>query len=200
VVGPSSLAEDLQNSVHGSSSDSRAQGWDNQLSDEPAINLFASTSWRIRPAQLGCCSTLEWDLVPHYALAAGNVLTAADFGGKIRFGYNLPDSFASHKLSPTAYQRGRFADERDQSKRSFSIYLFAGGYARLKAWDIFLDGNTYQDSLSVDKNYLVGEVEAGAGLRYKDLHLTYTHSFRSEEFKGQKEKTSYGSLAISFPF
>ncbi len=71
-------------------------------------------------------------------------------------------------------------------------------HARLVARDVFLDGNTWVDSPSVDKWPLVGEGTAGLALRWFGLRLAYTYVWRSEEFHGQDGHTEFGSLNLTY--
>ncbi len=201
VVGESSYAEDTQDWVHDWREIPKAQGWNNQLHDELAINLFFDSQHRFRTDR-SVIPGIEWDLLPRHGVALGNVLTAADLGIVMRAGYNLPENFGNQKLGPTAYNQEIYYDDQGRRirKGAFSFYVFLGGNAQAKAWDIFLDGNTSGDSHSVDKNYLVAEIEAGIGLRLWDCHLTYTHTFRTEEFDTQEDPPQFGSLAFTIPF
>jgi len=51
-------------------------------------------------------------------------------------------------------------------------YVFAGVEGRAVARDIFLDGNTFQKSPSVDKEPLVGELAVGAALLFPGGRLS----------------------------
>jgi len=201
VVGESSYAEDIQDWVHDWREIPKARGWENQLHDELAINLFFTGQHRFRTDRFAIPG-IEWDFIPRHGVAVGNVLTAADLGVVLRAGYNLPENFGNQKLGPTAYNQEIYYDDRGRRIRrgNFSFYAFLGGNAQAKAWDIFLDGNTFDDSHRVDKKYLVGEFEAGIGMRFWDCHLTYTHTWRTEEFENQEDPPQFGSLAITIPF
>ena len=201
VVGESAYAQETQDWVHDWRNIPKAQGWEHQLQDEAAINLFLTTQHRFRRSDM-LIPGLEWDFLPRRGIALGNVLTAADIGVAFRLGYNLPENFADQKLSPTAYNQEIYYDDKGRKirKGKFSFYLFGGADAEAKAWDIFLDGNTYQGSHNVTKNYFVGELEAGFGIRLWDSHITYTHTFRSQEFRSQQDDPEFGSIAVTIPF
>jgi hypothetical protein len=79
-------------------------------------------------------------------------------------------------------------------------YLFAGVDGRIVGRDIFLDGNTFQDSRSVDKKRLVGDASLGAALLFPWGRLSYVHTFRSEEFDGQDSFAEFGSVNLSVRF
>ncbi len=201
VVGESAYAHETQDWVHDWRDIPKAQGWDNQLEDELAVNLFFNTQRRYRTDAL-VIPGVEWDLLPRHGVAVGNVLTAANLGMALRVGYNLPENFADQKLSPTAYNQEVYYDDKGRKirKGNFSLYLFGGADAQAKAWDIFLDGNTTGDSHNVTKDYFVGSLEAGLGMRLWSTHITYTHTFRTQEFRTQKDDPEFGSIAVTIPF
>jgi hypothetical protein len=64
--------------------------------------------------------------------------------------------------------------------------------------DIFLDGNTFTDSHSVDKKAWVADLAAGVTLSYGNLMLTYSHVTRTREFEGQDDPHNFGSMTLSF--
>ncbi|MFP5516941.1 MAG: lipid A-modifier LpxR family protein, partial [Alphaproteobacteria bacterium] len=66
--------------------------------------------------------------------------------------------------------------------------------------NIFLDGNSFRESRSVDKHSFVGSVQAGLTLRYGRYGLTYAQTLQTPEFRGQKSLTNYGSLRLSAQF
>jgi lipid A 3-O-deacylase len=68
------------------------------------------------------------------------------------------------------------------------------------ARDIFLDGNTWRDSRSVDREPLVGDASLGAVLVLPWVRLTYTHTFRSKEYEGQRDRAQLGAVSLSFRF
>jgi len=68
---------------------------------------------------------------------------------------------------------------------------------RALATNIFLDGNTFADSHSVDKKYFVGDVHAGLVLVIYRVRLAFSQVFRSSEFNGQKELSEFGSINLS---
>ncbi|CAN5133315.1 lipid A deacylase LpxR family protein [soil metagenome] len=201
VVGPYSFAEDAQNGVHSARGIPEARGWDNQLSNEFVANLFYSTKWRYTPDLLHH-GKFRADIIPRIGAAAGNLNTSAEAGLTIRIGYNPPNDFASQRLSPTAYNQQFFieADGTAVSNRDLGIYLFAGIGGRAVARDIFLDGNTFAHSHSVDKENFVGEAEVGLGVRWGRFKVSYSHLVVTEQFKAQEDVQYIGSIAASYAF
>ena len=66
--------------------------------------------------------------------------------------------------------------------------------------NIFLDGNTWKDSRSVDKKPLVGDLQAGLAITINGTRIAYTHVIRSKEFDGQDQHDEFGALSVSFNF
>lgn len=190
VIGDPSLARQVQSRWHEIINEKKGRGWDNQLEFEPGI--VATYERRHRwlagdEAPLGG----EWDVIPSYGGAVGNVDTHAGAGGTVRFGWNLPRDFGVNTISSTAMETTpRGVDERP------SVYLFGGGEGRAVLRNIFLDGNTFRDSQSVDKHWGVAEARGGIAFQWKSVRLTYTWITRSSEFDGQGGWTRYGSLSL----
>jgi len=87
VVGPIALGEETQNFVHRSRDIPTAKGWDNQIHNEPALNLVWERKYRKLVA--GNDGGFGFDLLGHFGASIGNVYTYANAGGGARFGYNL---------------------------------------------------------------------------------------------------------------
>lgn len=201
MVGPSSLAEDAQDLVHEWINDDKAQGWDYQLKDEPGLNLIYERRYRLAARTLG--ESLGYDIIPHGGFSLGNVQTYANVGGTVRLGFNLPSDFGvglarggSIGASPIDDLDPRVAPDRD-----VSLFVFAGADGRAVAQDIFLDGNTWKDSPSVDKEHFVADVMAGVGLIAGRWQLTATFVHRTKEFETQPDPWSrFGSVTLSVAF
>ncbi|HEY9247507.1 MAG TPA: lipid A deacylase LpxR family protein [Rariglobus sp.] len=200
MVGPHSYAEDIQKVVHKWISDDEPRGWDSQIKDEPGINLIFERKWRLYGRALG--DTLGIDFVPHVGASLGNVQTHANAGGVARLGFNLPSDFGVDLI------RGGGAvsapaddnDPRVSPDRSWSFFIFGGVDGRAVARDIFLDGNTFRDSASVDKKNFVGDAYYGVGVIIGTWQLTYTEAVRTIEFKGQDDMSYFGSVTLSKAF
>ena len=76
--------------------------------------------------------------------------------------------------------------------------LFRSADGRAVARDLFLDGNTFRRSRSVNKEYLVADVSVGLGLIAGPWQLTFTQARRTREFQKQIEAFSqFGSFTLS---
>ncbi|HSC95830.1 MAG TPA: lipid A deacylase LpxR family protein [Burkholderiales bacterium] len=193
VVGPASRAEQVQKFVHEIVGSPEPQGWDTQIGNEPGILLTYQRSWRARATT--SLAGLDVDLTPHFGGALGNVYTYANAGLTLRAGPHLPLDYGPPRIQPSVPGSGYFAPARD-----FTWYLFGGFEGRAVAHNIFLDGNTFRDSRSVDKEPFVGDLQWGIVLTWRDVRLGYTHVVRTREFKTQREHDVFGSVSLSISF
>ncbi len=200
IVGPHSYAEDTQRIVHEWMNDSVPRGWDSQLEDELGVNLIFERKWRLYARSFG--DTLGIDFIPHVGASLGNVQTYANAGGMVRAGFNLPSDFGVDLI------RGGGAtstpvddnDPRVSTRRNWSFFVFGGVDGRAVGRDIFLDGNTFRDSASVDKKNFVGDAYYGFGVILGTWQLTYTEAVRTIEFRGQDDQSYFGSVTLSKTF
>ena len=89
-------------------------------------------------------------------------------------------------------------DPRVALDRNFSFFVFGAVDGRAIARDLFLDGNTFRRSRSVNKEYLVADLSAGIGLIAGPWQLTFTKVRRTREFKTQAESfNDFGSITLS---
>lgn len=200
VVGPWSYAEKTQRLIHNTLGIDHPRGWDNQLHNELGLTAVYLRNWRW-PKQARR-SGFDWELIPHAGLAVGNVQTYANLGGELRLGLNLPDEFGTAPIGPAASTStpvdGALAAAR--SSIDFGIHLFGRVDGRAVAHNIFLDGNTFGSSHSVDKKWAVADLSAGVGMNYKNTKLAYALVYRTEEFKGQKQGELFGTVSVNVAF
>jgi hypothetical protein len=198
VVGPWSYAEETQRLVHEARGIEVPEGWGNQIDNELGIVLAYERMWRLRDAGNGW----GWDVLPYAGASVGNVYTFAKVGAELRLGYNLPDDFGTSAIGPSA-TTSTPVEAPGRAKRwynSFGTHLFARAEGRAVARDIFLDGNTFEDSHSVDKEPLVADLVAGVSVNYRNTKLTYAYIYRTKEFKGQEDEQIFGSLTLTVNF
>ena len=190
IVGPAALGEQVQTFVHELTNSTLPQGWDHQLENEPGFLLIYDRQWQGQyDIQL---NGLELDLSPHVGGALGNVMTYAAAGATLRFGRYLAGDYGAPLIRPSMPGSGFFT-----KIPGFGWYVFAGLEGRAVLQNIFLDGNTFKDSHSVDKEPLVGDLQAGLVFTWGDYRLSLTNVFRSREFKLQEEPTNFGALSLS---
>lgn len=196
VVGPAALGEQVQKAIHAHITDSPTpKGWAHQLKNEPVILLGWQRTWpQIASGEIG---PLFWSASPHIGLTAGNAYTFANSGFSIRIGPNgtkWQDTPA--RVRPALPGSGFF--EIPQS--GWSWYLFAGIDGRAMARNIFLDGNSFTDSPSVDKKYFVADANAGLAVTYDQYRISYTLIHRTKEFETQNDAQTFGAISVGYRF
>ncbi len=135
--------------------------------------------------------------MPHFGLSLGNVFTYGAAGLTLRFGEDFKGDFAGPpRIRPSMPGASHF----QAPEGYFGWYVFAGIEGRAVARNIFLDGNTFADSHSVDKKTLVGDVQIGFALIFKRFRLTYTQVISSNEFDGQDQPHNFGALSLTANF
>lgn len=191
IVGPYTFAEEVQKFVHKRINVDRPNGWDHQLSSEPGLNLVYE--WKYRHRMHTKPKAFTMDILPHTGLSVGNVDTHLKVGGMVRAGYNIPDDFGPPRIRPNVTGPGYV-----ESIEDMGFYVFAGAEQRLIGRNIFLDGNTFHDSHSVDKRYFVRDYQLGAAFLIRRVTAAYSLVYRSKEFKGQREPDIFGAFSLSF--
>jgi hypothetical protein len=197
VIGPWSLAEDTQQFVHDLVDSSRPQGWEYQLRNEPIFNLVYEHRRKYR--LLGEAGGVSLEALPVANAMLGNVLIQGQAGAQLRVGYRIPDDFG------TTLMRGMVHLPPPRSPRGaggpqWGIYWFGGGNVNLVARDITLDGNTWRDSRSVDKEWFVPAAEVGMAVYWRRFQAAFTYVFWGKEFKGQQNYSEFGALTLSYTF
>ena len=199
VVGPAALGEDAQNTVHDLRDIPEARGWDNQLSNELGVAFIYEHKERLPLPGPG-----RWggDFIPHYGGAIGNVFTYANIGAEVRWGWNPPVDFGTSLIRPGGDANAPVdsSDPRLSQDGRPGAYGFAAVSGRWVLRDIFLDGNTFSDSHSVDKKPLVGDLILGVGMTWRGFKISYAQVFRTEEFDGQPDNHNFGSLSVSWTY
>ncbi len=193
VVGPYSLAEDLQKFWHSLIDTDKPMGWHNQIKNEPAINIAYEHSQRIFRRNL--TDDFSTDVIASLGAELGNVMTQATARAIWRFGFNMPYSFTPSKIY--ASDSSEISWRPTNASPDWHLFMFGGGTARFVGYDITLDGNTYRDSYSVASKWLVGEAVAGVSARYKAVQLDLNWTLRTEEYHKQKHSPHmFWSLAL----
>lgn len=178
IIGPHSYADQTQNTVHRLIGNRTVKGWDNQLHDELGLMVTGERAYAL-PV------TKNVDLLNIVGGNLGNIFTQGYISSLFRCGYNLDSPF-SHggPIFPRLPSQG------------ITYYGFTGILGRAVARNIFLDGNTFRDSASIDKYPLVAEGRIGFAVKYKGYKITYTYIAQGKEFKGEDGGSDFGEVSI----
>ncbi len=196
VIGPASQADDVQRAWHRLLNITQPRGWQHQLKNEPALNISYQRSWRYFKDNSSFFG-FDADAMSHLGFSLGNVFTNAAAGLTVRIGDDFKGDFGGPpRIRPSMPGAAHFKPPED----GFGWYLFAGIEGRAVARNIFLDGNTFTDSHSVDKKILVGDAQLGLALLFKPVRITYTQVFRTIEFDGQVTPHHFGAFSVTWNF
>ncbi len=196
IVGPASGMEELQRVIHKIFNSSVPNGWANQLNNEIGIQLNYQHKWRYVPEPvLG----IESSIIPYAGGEFGNISIKANAGLLLRVGWNVSEDFGASAInggSENGVPVRRRCLYTALKPWSFN-FLFSGG-GSIVGRDIFLDGNTFSESHSVEKSLLKGYGSFGASGRYKNFNVDYINTYYTKEFKREDHAHSVGSLIFSY--
>ncbi len=201
VVGPSSGMEDLQIFFHDILDARHSAGWDYQLKDEFAFNLNYTHKWYL---EVNDYYGVESILVPYSGAELGNVSIKASAGALYRVGFNIPKDYGMSSLDEAGYSSISIKSKSVLAPlTSWHTHLNLSVGTNLILRDIFLDGSSFEDSHSIEKNNYNVYLGAGISLRYKKFSIDYQHYYYTKEYEVRgkhKEYLGYGSLIFNYEF
>lgn len=200
VTGPPSLAETMQKFIHNDLGlGDTPRGWGTQLETEVAFRLVYEQKRRygatLGPEFGGVFGGLEVDAIPHVAVALGTVDTSLTGALTLRMGQGLDIDYGMPRVRRSVAPMAR---ENTTGRRRWNLFAGVGG--RLVGRDLFLDGNTFRDSRSVDKEPFVADVNLGATVDFGRVIVSYMHVFRSPDFETLDDWSQFGALVFRAPF
>jgi len=191
IVGPSAMGEEAQSGIHEWLGAPDPQGWDSQLEDEIAFAVSFDRRWRALRLFGDYFGGIEADLTPSAGASLGTLRTEARVGLAARIGQRIDSDYGPPRVRPSLAGLEHFRG----GPLSWSI--FAGVQGRAVAHNLFLDGNTFQDSASVDRTPFVADFQTGFSLSAGAVRLAYTYVWRTEEFETQPTRQDFGALSLS---
>ncbi len=200
LVGPSSYAEQCQKAVHSVFDDIQPNGWDNQLNNEPVLEIVYEHKKKITRSKI--VSDFEHDLILNTGAGFGNALIYYNLGLAYRIGWNIPNDFGIFPIRTVSSFNGAFdeIDSRNSQKHKLGVQLFFSAEGRAVLHNIFLDGNTFTDSHSVDKKPVVGDLMAGLNICRGNAQLSFAYVFRSKGYETQNKAQKFGSINFSVSY
>lgn len=200
MVGPASLAKETQILWHDLIGVGRPNGWDNQLRNEPVVQLRYETALRWPKEEGG-----HADIIPRLRANLGNALTSLEADVTGRIGWNLSDfgvrtigapaPAASAMVGPTNALTG------GGLLPSANLFLRAG--VKAVAHNIFLDGNTFaSNDIRIDRKPFVPELAAGVEANlFASVWLTFQFIRRGSEFEDRRGRDApaqeFGSITFA---
>ncbi len=198
VVGPWSLAKETQDTIHDLIGNGKSQGWDYQLHNEPIFNL--AYEYRHKFQLAGEREQWAVQALPLAGGWLGNMLTQGEIGGLLRTGYNMPDDFGPSLVRGMGFMPPPRNITPVGSKSGWGFSVYGGAFGNFVLRDITLDGNTWQDSPSVDKKFFVPAAGVGMSVGNRRIQASFSYVFWGKEFEGQQDYSKFGSLSVSYLF
>ena len=213
VIGPLALAEEAQNLVHDVIGVDQFQGWDNQLGNEPALQMALDRKFKAYRGTGAITPGFSADTIRRLGLQLGNIETSAMVGIEGRVGWNIPNDFGTYPIRPGAENRppsassihGGPGDSASLATRPRAgIHLFGTLETKLVLHDYSLDGNLFQSSHSVTRIPWVAQAAVGFSAQSPvaghGVKLAVMRVWRSREFEEQGPSHAYGSVTLSIEF
>ncbi len=191
-VGPSTKMDRVQKIIHDIIGSPEPTGWDDQIKDELILQINYERRWYF--------DIDERSSIIYYAGGNfGNASIKAVTGAFYRYGWNIQKNFAPKRIDYRGYPNIPLEGYTPyKTTYAFSFDLWIEGSVVGK--DIFLDGNTFKESVSVAKKIFVAKGGFGVSYRYENFFIDYIKTFSTKEFTTQSYYHSYGSLIFSYNF
>ncbi|BFM07703.1 lipid A deacylase LpxR family protein [Halioxenophilus aromaticivorans] len=160
VVGPIALGEDAQKLVHKMTGSDEPKGWDTQLENELVFQFSRGRTWRNWES-----ASANFDLLTNVDASIGTISSTLGAGLTLRYGRNLLSSYAttlfnnSRTTNPTAVNGG--------------WYFYLGAQTGYFFNQIFTDGNTFEDSRSIDYDHEYISLSAGFAYSWPNSSITF---------------------------
>jgi len=185
VLGPYSKAEQSQKIVHELIDSDIPQGWDYQLKDELVFQVSRGRVWR------GWYSSdNNTDILFGADAKLGTLESSLTAGMMIRYGINIEKTYSTAMLS------------NDRSSNPINIdsgwYVYASISAAYIANIIYLDGNTFKDSPSVDYDPLQADLHVGLAYAWKNFSIAVVRNNLNwvHQDDGYADIREYGSITF----
>lgn len=190
LVGSAALGEQTQKVVHQITGANEPEGWDEQLENEPIFRVTAARNWRLLES---LSDDKEYDIIGHLYGGLGTRRSDLGSGVTFRYGKELRRSFANASLNPA---RGVNLN----AAHPHAWYVFLGLGADYVFNDITLDGNTFENSHSVDLEHWQASATIGGTINFGRWGLLFSIRGITDEFDTQEKDSLYGALSISYDF
>ncbi len=199
MAGPASAARQVQIFWHDFIDDVDPQGWANQVENEPVLQGTWQRKWDrfilVDDADV-LNARVESDLRPVSQVSIGNAFLNGSIGIEWRIGNDLARGFGAPRIGPDAPSTGYL----ELTDRLISWYAFAAADIRATGRNLFIQGNTFRDSLGRDIEHFTNDLRAGVAVQVRSLEISYAFVSRSEEFDTQDGRHNFGFIGIATSF
>ena len=201
VVGDASLGRQSQRLAHRWISGDEALGWDNQLRNRWGL----SASYLERQRWLvGTAGDLPVDVISHWGLALGHIVTQARAGAMMRFG-NHGCTLATPGLVTQPIALGGSAapacPSGSEGPAGEHQFVFIGFDVRRVVRNELIEGRPRAGENHASARPWVGDLKIGFAWGVRDWTLSYTLMRRSSDFKAGDGShccnETYGAISLA---
>jgi len=193
IIGPLSGAEYLQKSIHRLVGSKTPLGWDNQLKHEYIFQLFYDRFRKLKYIEIMKSAGLE--LSSRTGAGIGNGLIYVSGGLSLRGGIEIRDDFGIPADRP-----GGQCSPIHLRNNSSGLYGFLSFDIFYNFRNVFLDGNLFRESHSVEKYSLSADINTGIVLRFTNLHVLLRYVHWTKRYVGELFPHRYIKLGFSYFF
>jgi len=196
VLGPASLNERSQRTVHRMINNDLPVGWDNQMPNEPMVNLYQDRYHLLWNGNLN----EHWgmDVKGIYGGTVGTTFINGRAGFQWRAGYNIPNNSMPGGIEPKAIRDGEVA----APSSGFFVYLMSDVTEMVVLHNATCGSSFFRDREPGQERTLeplVNTYRYGIVIGYNDLSFTYLIGHRSNEFDGQADGgMDWGMLRLEY--
>lgn len=198
LTGPLAQGEWVQNQFHRMIGAQKVNGWDNQIHNEPLLNM--GYEHRHQLVEFGDRKGLGGDLLAQLGGKLGNLISMATVGVGARFGWGVPDDFGTPPQLFGDETVGSRPYAGYQTDHGIWLSIFANATAVGNA--IFWNGNTFKDSLSIDFEPVIARVFAGINARagHWEASIAYIRNTETINKPTNKTQQSYARMGLWYSY
>jgi lipid A 3-O-deacylase len=192
ATGDASFSREVQTKWHELVDAQKPMGWDHQIDDRFGVAVGHSRRWAV-DGTYGPIDEKKWlEIVQYVGVTAGNIVTDAYAGARLKIGFNLTRDWAETGIAP---RLGKALLGGRQDTGPFEIYLVIDGQSRALAYNAFIDA---APNHVLDREYLVADAGYGVGIRFKRFSFTYRVALVTPEY-AQASTHDYKALRFTIP-
>jgi len=195
-VGESVKMDEVQKIIHSIIGSPEPKGWEEQIGDELIVQINYQKKYYQQLKQIG---SFKQSVVYYGGFDLGNASTKVSLGCFYSFGNKKREDFGVSRIDYKSYNTIPLQDADPKKKtHSYSVNFWIEPIGVVR--DIFLDGNSFKESRSVEKNSFVLKGGFGLSYRYGAWSVEYVRTYSTKEFKTQSYYHSYGSFLVGYNF
>ncbi len=180
VTGRASLGGQAHLMIHRWLDKADPVGWEYQIPFEvaAAVTIRNRAVWPASAAARG----LSLSILPSWQATLGSLRTSGGVGMGLRLGWNSPPG----------------AEWRTRSRDDGPVWGLAtiGFDAEAVAYDLFLDGSLWHETVSTAREPVIARARAGIEVGFRGLGLQFGVTRSTPAFTAQKEGHTYGTLGL----